>query len=277
MDKVIGIGGIGGSGTRVVADILVRLDIYIGDWLKHTKDNLAFTALLRDSSLMARDQNIEVSRRIELFVKYMKSNKLSLKEAIDFHKTAKRNSFYSTKKRDIFYPLSKVISTKTNREVWGWKEPNTYFFIKELFSAIPNLKYIHVLRHGLDMAFSNNSRQLKNWAHHLGMSYSGEEDPDELAYKKLEFWVRSTELYLQLSDQVDRNTLIFNHNHFCDDPKKTIQLVCDFLDLNTTSNNRQNLSKLVSRTDSNGRYKKYDLGIFDNRQIEFVKEMGFEV
>ena len=46
---------------------------------------------------------------------------------------------------------------------WGWKIPGNFYILKQLAERYPNLKYIHSLRNGLDMAFSKNQNQLNNW------------------------------------------------------------------------------------------------------------------
>ena len=46
---------------------------------------------------------------------------------------------------------------------WGWKEPNTHLLLPYLVRRFPDMRYIHVVRHGLDMAFSSNQNQLATW------------------------------------------------------------------------------------------------------------------
>ena len=36
------------------------------------------------------------------------------------------------------------------RPRWGWKEPNTHIVLPQILKLAPGLKYIHVVRHGLD-------------------------------------------------------------------------------------------------------------------------------
>ena len=47
----VAIGGIGGSGTRVVVEILQDLGYYVGDDLNPALDNLLFTLLFKRRSL----------------------------------------------------------------------------------------------------------------------------------------------------------------------------------------------------------------------------------
>jgi hypothetical protein len=47
--------------------------------------------------------------------------------------------------------------------MWGWKEPNTHVVLDRLWAELPRLKYVHVRRHGLDMAFSWASAWKSRW------------------------------------------------------------------------------------------------------------------
>src|SRR5687767_12628130 len=50
----VGIGGIGGSGTRVGAALLQMLDFYIGDDLNQALDNLWFTLLFKRKAILSQ-------------------------------------------------------------------------------------------------------------------------------------------------------------------------------------------------------------------------------
>ena len=63
-------------------------------------------------------------------------------------------------------------------QLWGWKEPNTHLFLPQLNEKIDGLRYIHVVRDGLDMSFSTNTWQANHWAHHYGLERpSGRSEP----------------------------------------------------------------------------------------------------
>jgi hypothetical protein len=59
----------------------------------------------------------------------------------------------------------KLLTNDTIKKLdgWGWKEPNTYIILEKLNEYYPNMKYIHLIRNGLDMAFSENQNQVKLW------------------------------------------------------------------------------------------------------------------
>jgi hypothetical protein len=43
---------------------------------------------------------------------------------------------------------------------WGWKNPRSIYLLPLLDELIPGLRFVHVIRHGLDMAMSGNQNQL---------------------------------------------------------------------------------------------------------------------
>lgn len=46
-DNVIAIGALGGSGTRICAQILIELGVFMGHDLNNANDNLLFTRLFK--------------------------------------------------------------------------------------------------------------------------------------------------------------------------------------------------------------------------------------
>ncbi len=55
---MLSVGGVGGSGTRVVAGLAESFGYFMGDDLNESKDNLAFTLLFKAQSslLMCEDE-----------------------------------------------------------------------------------------------------------------------------------------------------------------------------------------------------------------------------
>ncbi|MDQ2935964.1 MAG: sulfotransferase [Acidobacteriota bacterium] len=45
---------------------------------------------------------------------------------------------------------------------WGWKEPRTIFLLAFFHKYFPNMKFLHVVRDGRDMACSANQNQLES-------------------------------------------------------------------------------------------------------------------
>lgn len=77
--------------------------------------------------------------------------------------------------------------------------------------------------------------------------------------------------------QFKNRTLILNHSKFCSQPKREIDKMLSFCNFRPNSELLNSLYEIPKNTGSNNRYKKYSLEIFNDEQLEFVKQMGFEI
>ena len=68
MACVIGIGALGGSGTRAVAQFIIDLGVYLGDDLNFANDNLLFTPLFRNPTWYGNVSDF--SDRLKVFESY---------------------------------------------------------------------------------------------------------------------------------------------------------------------------------------------------------------
>jgi len=170
----VAIGGVGGSGTRVVAHLLRELGFDIGHDLNESLDDLCFTALFKRQALWLPEEHAEeLQESLEAFLSARNQlvpsgttelehrqraevmiEKLLAEDAWQEHGTASER-------------LPALQQVGTDKAYWGWKEPNTHIFLPYLLRALPNMKYIHVIRSGLDMAFSANQAQLALWGEAL--------------------------------------------------------------------------------------------------------------
>ena len=61
-------------------------------------------------------------------------------------------------------------SVASDASLWGWKEPNSHLMIRHLHRHFGDrLRYVHVIRNGLDMAQSRNQLQLIRWGSVFGV------------------------------------------------------------------------------------------------------------
>jgi hypothetical protein len=123
LDNQIIIGGIGGSGTRLVAKIVDQCGCYMGNKVNGSYDC---------SPLIPWFKKFEQDN---IFCGYNKEMADSLKEYII----------------DYFREHTK--------EIFGWKMTSNIYFIKFFNETFKNCKFIHVIRDGRDMAYSKNSGQ----------------------------------------------------------------------------------------------------------------------
>ncbi|MHA1659095.1 MAG: sulfotransferase [Promethearchaeota archaeon] len=159
---------------------------------------------------------------------------------------------------------------------WGWKEPTSHIYIEYINEYFPNLKYIHVIRHGLDMAYSNNQQQLYNWGYLFGVDIP--KSQKLLPRASLEYWIKANKKVISFCKHFLKNKfLLINYDSLCHIPSKEIEKLIIFLELENRNINISKLCSLIKKPISTGRYKKYNLSIFGKEQIDAVRELGFKV
>src|SRR5262249_24496407 len=144
-----------------------RLDHYMGDDMNEACDNLWFTLLFKRLELCSVDYTEDFSKSVSVFRAVMAG-----RPSLDVDQIAwVRNLAMVDRlqhdaawlRQRVASLLAATVSGRPRGERWGWKEPNTHVFLDRLQTAFPEMKYIHVMRNGLDMAYSENQNQLKLW------------------------------------------------------------------------------------------------------------------
>ncbi len=158
---------------------------------------------------------------------------------------------------------------------WGWKEPNTHIYLQELMVVFPNMKYINVVRHGLDMALSKNQQQLVNWGFLFGLEKPRTEE--EIPRLSLKYWVLANKRIASLAGDLGNRFLSVNFDLLCLYPEKSIRKILSFLGCELNQDAFKKVCLLPKAPPTMGRYRSVDLGLFDEKDLQAVEEMGFEV
>lgn len=283
---VVAVGGGGGSGTRVVAEIIQKSGYYIGADLNKSLDNLWFTLLFRRPWHFPMNSDFdELNGLLDIFFAAMQGQfNLGLGHlnqvvgaAWDFwfHESRRKKSIFWIKNR-----IKSLIKSSKNNSFgegvigWGWKEPNTHIFLPYLVQRNDIFCYIHVIRHGLDMAFSWNQNQLYDWHNHFDIKLP--ESETEMPKVSLKYWVSSNKRAIEIGQrQLGDNFYILNFDDLCLKPKEEIEKLLAWLHLPMVE--LEDVASLVKAPNSIGRYKRHDLKIFSRNDIEFVEDMGFQI
>jgi len=276
------IAGIGGSGTRLIAEICSSAGVYLGDDLNRALDNLSYTLLFRRYSWFMKhwQDHVKIRTGLRLLEKMLfHQRQLSLQETF-FLGNAILDYYlhYRQIEKSWAFTRLRVYLQRTTPDHhfrgWGWKEPNSYLVLPSLADEFPNLKFIHTIRHGLDMAFSKNQRQMKNWSdlfienHKANHAYT--------PTQSLRFWIASNRFMAQEGERLGKDRYLqVNYDQVCRDPEPILQKVLAFLELDVDSENFRKLLKLPQVPASMGRYKSYDLGIFNKADLDQVEQFGF--
>ena len=266
------IGGLGGSGTRLIARCLEELNFFIGHDLNQSKDNLWFTLLFKHLEIL-ETSNLDFKDLLDLFIQRMLSNSPvtnKQKKLID-------NLVNNDRAHSFEFLLDRAKSISNNHNEiepgtqWGWKEPNSHIILDKLHNNIQDMKYIYVIRNGLDMAHSSNQNQQKLW----GEKFIGK-DFEMTPYYSLKYWCKAHERLLLNSKRIGNKFLLLNYDSFCKKPKPEISKLMNFLDLPTTPLIQQKIMTLINTPGSIGRYKTYGTKIFDPSDISYAQSLGFD-
>ncbi|MCJ7734700.1 MAG: sulfotransferase [Anaerolineales bacterium] len=277
------IGGMGGSGTRLVAEILSQFGIFLGDDLNAASDNLLYTLLFRRSTWFYK--SYQNKNRIETGLSVME--KLLLKEyglsiqEIWFLLYAVTDTALHYRRDERSWSmirLRKIINNPKFKDAqyigWGWKEPNSYLILQDLIDHFKSLKFIHTIRHGADMAFSKNQRQLKTWGMLFGIPQPEIEHPRE----SLKFWARANQAVAEVGESLGANQYLqINYDLLCQKPQQIIDELITFLNLDVDMPTYKAVLKLPIIPPSMGRYKKEDLSQLDSEDLTVVESFGFTV
>ena len=269
------VGANGGSGTRIVAQILLQMGVYMGYEFNKAYDNLLFTRLFRNPTLLLPENNDEIEKRLHLFQELMCTNTNKISYYKDLIKFSIQNKYYnpSLVNNIKFY---KHTFTRKYKENWGWKAPNSMIYIEYLAKYFPKMKYIHVIRHGLDMAYSKNTQQLELW--HQLFNITIPENKEEIPIAQLEYWIKSNKSVIEKGKLLlNSNFYLLNYDELIKNPKEELNKLFDFLCFQIKEEQIENLSTLILKTESVERYKKHDISIFSDAQIKEISNFGFNI
>lgn len=268
MNTPVCIGGVGGSGTRLFAQILDLLHFNTGDFINDTYDNLYFTFLFKRLETL----NLSQSRFLQLFSIFEKimlhQEHLNIKDKkiIEnlYIKHTKQNYIYN--KKGTYEQFLKKYNLKNNNNniKWGWKEPNTHILLPKLLKLYPKIKYIHIMRNGLDMAFSKNQNQLKFWT-----------NLKPTPQNSLHYWVKVHKKLFKYQLKYPQNIYILDFDTFCLNPDIQIPLLLKFLNIQSNKNIIQKIKSIIKIPDTIGRYKNHDLSSFNQSDLDFIKSIGY--
>ena len=261
---MVAIGGVGGSGTRVIAQILNDAGYFIGNDINVSNDNLLFTLLFkRENILVASDEEIEILWNIFLKIMYQESelhedeNKLLLKLSSN-DRTLHEKKWLEDRLKFLKH---KVLNKKL-----AFKEPNSHIVIERLFKLNKNMKFVYVYRNGLDMAYSTNQNQLKLW----GSIFFNEKNIDITPRNSLKYWCLAHKRMLDLQKTYPNKILMLNFDALCLNTESVLNELAMFLG---SGNSLQGFEELIKIPSSIGRYKEYSLSNFDSNDIEYINKI----
>ncbi len=250
-DPHLFIGGLGGSGTRVYAEILKQLGICMGKDLNPENDYLLFTRLFKQPEWYVKADQNDIFQRLSLFKQITVGENIDKAARIKFNEICKNNKTIITNPQ---IDLKAIALNNKEKTIWGWKEPNSYFLIKEISNHFPNIKFILVVREAKNMALSKNKQQLKNWGELLFNFERNENGYSKL--DQLNFWIEANNRALKLCEKYMPNRYIVSRlEDLYIDPKNEIDRITNFLDYNFPEYKKDTVIKIPINPRSANRYE----------------------
>lgn len=237
------VGGVGGSGTRLVVDILQSQRVFMGHDLNKSNDNMSL------ARKFSKIRSIIQSKGLTWFKNGQIKNNKKLRLIF---KGFLREYF----NQDFF----------ERNTAWGWKVPANFILLDLYKDIFKEIKYVHVIRNGLDMAFSNNQNQLKNWGGFFGIDI----DHKNLSLASLNYWLMINELVLEKYKDI----YILSFDNLISDTTFEISELLNYVGLQEIDIDKA--LKLVKTPKSIGRYKNKDLNLFDKSLLLRLEKFGYK-
>jgi hypothetical protein len=273
------IGALGGSGTRVPAQALIDCGAHLGVELNRARDNLIFTALFKRPRWRSRASDARIHRQLDTFVRYMRGKRygpadyarlagsvIDHEPALDLRQSARR--------------VSRAVANRpgpavADAPVWGWKEPNSHVFLPQLIDHFPGLRYVHMVRHGLDMAYTRNRTQLEVWGPRFGIPVPRDEAAQ--AGAQLDLWIATTRRALRLGERLGERFLLLRYEDLCRQPEQWLRRLLHLAGLEVGQDALARMATAVEMPDSVGRWRALGAERFSSEQLRAVESLGFDV
>lgn len=272
------IGALGGSGTRVLAEALLDSGVYLGNELNRARDNLVFTALFKRPQWLDRAGDAQVHRHLETFTRHMQGGRYG---PADYLRLAG-----SVLQHDPVVGMREAAARATSAVrrrprggapagSWGWKEPNSHIYLPQLIDHFPQLRFVYVARHGLDMGLSRNRQQLTLWGRRLGIT----PPPDEASVPgaQVEYWIAATRRAMEIGRaRLGDRFLFVRYDDLCAAPGKELRRLLAFAGIAHDEALADRLAAGVTAPPSIGRWRQH-AGAFTEAQRAAVESFGFDV
>jgi len=271
----IAIGGVGGSGTRVVAALLDLLGYYLGDDLNEAADNLWFTLLFKRRSILLEPE-IDFRWLVQVFVERMSSavNNLSAEDRRRIYLLADVDRLQHS--RDwLIERAHSICDGKSSRKIgqpWAWKEPNTHIIIDRIFLIQSTLRYIHIVRNPFNMSLSNNQNQLLNW----GPIFLNGDVMCEPRYS-LAYWCAAHRRVMNLVRRWPERTIVIDFDELCAAPDAHYGRVAAFLGASTSDVSCDRFRALIIKPAPVSPHSRIDVDRFDANDLAYARELGYSV
>jgi hypothetical protein len=266
----VAIGGVGGSGTRVVAALLHACGVYLGSDLNEAFDNLWFTLLFKRRRILIEGR-AEFDDLFGLFARKMRSGvgpsprELGRLAALaQYPRMDLTRAWLQARLDTLCVPVPRTAS------MWGWKEPNTHVVAERILASDDDVRYVHVSRHPLHIAFSSNQRQLAFW----GPIFL-ERDVDPGPRDSFAYWCMAELRARSLAQKFPGRVHYVDFDRFCSAPVEESQRLLTALNIDVAP--PQDFTRRVRRPDAEASLEPRDPSNFRAADIEIAAALGYRL
>lgn len=233
------VGATGGSGTRVFQAILQQAGIYMGHHLNHAGD--------------AMDLEPFLDRWINPLLETIGKTGFDI---TDVPPVMRRESL-----RDLGQSLKIYCAHRPPQVRWGWKNPRSMYVAPLIHAFFPDMRFIHVVRDGRDMAFSDNQNQRNKHYAALFGRMPVTDTPLAGAAASAQLWAAANGQIVQWGQSVlGNNYYRIRLEDLCTSPETGIRDLFSWLDYATDV---APLAQLVTPPESLGRWRNHDSATLD--------------
>lgn len=227
-DDPILIGAIGGSGTRIVARIVRHAEIFMGSQLNSQEDSAPFIDFYNAWIPLYLNKQGNLPHEIQKFLE------------ADF--------------ADYLNQHLRNLSATDFR--WGIKNPKSIHMLPLWDRMFPKLKFIHVVRNGLDVVYSRNQGQFECYKELL---FSQQEQQEQKIFGrqgKISFWYLVNKLAADYgTSQMHGRYLMIRFEDLCSNRDQVVEQIFDFLEVNEPYKFITNAISEVSSQGKTGRWR----------------------
>jgi len=282
------IAGLGGSGTRVVARAFERLGVHMGWHLNRSHDNLLLTLLIKRPQWLPQRlsgdrpspdviEHLKILRALMLAKPALSEQEMLLLGRAASEMAAWGSDHQGSMRGATGFRIAAdaLEAGPPTTEWWGWKAPNTHLVLPELIEVFPELRYVHVVRHPLDMAFSGNRTQATVWGPTVGIEI--EEGAEATPEAQLRWWLLSTKSACEIGKRIGDRFLMLDFDRLCADPARAIKEFAGWLGHKPSRATIRDAISDVKVPDSAGRWRSHDWQNLNPSLLSEARSYGFYV
>lgn len=273
------VGGTGGSGTRVVSRLLSEAGVMMGFDCNHERDTLTFTYFFKHPHWFASTFGTNQASYPHLHALHEKISfgrlpttpreiRLYLWAGLD-HMI--RRYWYKYNLLWVLNRVRKLVFTKpiSYDTRWGWKESHATFHLSDIASYYRAPRYIHIIRNGLDMAYSRTHQELADWGHYFDLDRR-----DTSPRNIFECWYRFNKYAIETGTRLfGSRFLLVRFEELCTDKERAVKELLAFSGIGPEKATPEIIG-IPRLPPSVGRYRENDQSWIDKEVLRKLGELG---